>query len=94
MNLTWSSVAFAQDAVTLVSGVANANFFAFRSRRATGAHRAAAGVLGLLSAGSALQAWLLASTLAGDGWAEVIARTPTLAGNLAVLALIVWGHRR
>lgn len=94
MSLTWSGVAVAQDAVTLMSGVANANFFALRSRRASGVHRAAAAVLGLMSGGAALQAWLLASTLGGDGLTDVVARTPALAGNVAVLGLLLWGHRR
>ena len=94
MSMTWNGVAIAQDAVTLVSGVANANFFAVRSRRARGVYSAAAAVLGLMSAGTALQACLLASAIGGDGWAEVVARTPTLAGNVAVLGLVAWGHRR
>ena len=89
----WSSVAVVNEVATAGSGAANAAYFAHRASRARGPRRAAALLLTLLFAATALDAaaYLL---LAGPTSEGALLRMPLLIANLAVGLAIAFGAGR
>lgn len=83
MTAFWDSAALVEDLASAGSGGLNAAYFTHRARAGTGPRRLAAAVLALLCGGAALQA-AQHLVVAGPGAAEVLARVPLLAANLAV----------
>lgn len=90
MQNGWAGVSVVEDVATAGSGAVNAAYFARRAWMAHGPRRAAAGVLALLFAASALS--VVDAGPAGP--AAVLAQAPLLVANLAVSALLWVGAGR
>ncbi len=89
----WSTVALANEVATAGSGAANAAYFAHRASHARGPRRAAALLLALLFAATALYAaaYLLNAGPTPEG---ALLRLPLLIANLAVGLAIAAGAGR
>ncbi len=92
VSALWDSAALVEDLASAGSSGFNAAYFAHRAHAASGPRRLAATVLALLCGGTALQA-AQHLVVADPGAAEVLARAPLLAANLAVSALALAGAR-
>ncbi len=90
--LAW--VSGAEEWVVLATGIANAGYFTRRALGAGGARQAAALLLAVLYAGTAVLALeLLVGGLEG-GASGVASRAPLAVANAVTFALIVMGARR
>ena len=83
----WHGLGVAQQAALAAGGAANAVYFVHRAAIERGAVRLAAGVLGVLFGGVALEA--TARFDHADVTADVLRRAPLLAATLVALAIVV-----
>ncbi len=83
----WHGLGVAQQATLAAGGAANAVYFVRRAVLERGAVRLAAGVLGVLFGGVALEA--TARFESTGATADVVRRAPLLAATLVALAIVV-----
>jgi hypothetical protein len=82
----WHGLGIAQQATLLAGGAANAAYFVHRALIERGAARLAAGVLGVLFGGVALEA--SARFESAGGTVDIVRRAPLLAATLIAFAIV------